>query len=205
MIEIRLHGRGGQGTVTAAELIAEAAHFDGKFVQAFSSFGIERRGAPVEAFVRISEKPILLRSQIYKPDYLIIQDPTLIGSVDVFKGCHKNTFAIINTEKKLQELKYLPKNLKAQTIPATQIALAILEKPIINTILLGSFAGASCLLNPLSLEKAISARFKGDVAEKNIKAMNTAYCHCNPKDAYCFSAEKCEIGLDGGNKFSVEC
>jgi pyruvate ferredoxin oxidoreductase gamma subunit len=205
MIEIRLHGRGGQGTVTAAELIAEAAHFDGKFAQAFPSFGIERRGAPVEAFVRISDRPILLRSQIYKPNYLIIQDPTLIGPVDVFSGCHKNTFIVINTEKNPKDLKYLPKNLKVQTVPATQIALEILGKPIINTIMLGSFAGASCLLSPLSLRKAISARFKAEIAEKNIKAMNTAYCHCNPRDKYCFTAEKCKIGLDGGNKFSVEC
>jgi pyruvate ferredoxin oxidoreductase gamma subunit len=205
MIEIRLHGRGGQGTVTAAELIAEAAYFDGKFAQAFPSFGIERRGAPVEAFVRISDRPILLRSQIYKPDYLIIQDPTLIGAVDVFKGVRKNAFVLINTEKKPKEIGHLPLDIKIQTIPATQIALEILGKPIINTILLGAFAGASCLINPLSLQKAIMARFKNEIAEKNIKAMNTAYCHCNPKDKYCYSAEKCKIGLDGNNKFSVEC
>ncbi len=205
MIEIRLHGRGGQGTVTAAELIAEAAHFDGKFAQAFPSFGIERRGAPVEAFVRISDRPILLRSQIYKPDYLIIQDPTLIGAVNVFEGAGKNTFAVINTEKNPKELKYLPKDIKIQTIPATQIALEILGKPIINTILLGAFAGASCLLSPLSLQKAIVERFKDEIAQKNLKAMNTAYCHCNPADNYCFTAEKCKIVLDGGNKFSVEC
>lgn len=205
MIEIRLHGRGGQGTVTAAELIAEAAFYDGKFAQAFPSFGIERRGAPVEAYVRISNQPILLRSQIYEPNYLIIQDSSLIGAINVFRGATKNTFIIINTEKEPQKIPGLPKNLKIQTVPATQIALTILEKPIINTILLGAFAGACGLINPLSLRKAITERFKGEIAQKNLKAMNTAYCHCNPRDKYCFKTNKCKITLDGGQKFAVTC
>ncbi len=205
MIEIRLHGRGGQGTVTAAELIAEAAFLDGKCAQAFPSFGIERRGAPVEAFVRISDQPILLRSQIYEPDYLIIQDPSLIGAVNIFRGVKKNTFVVINTEKQSREIRGLPKNLKIQTVPATQIALTILGKPIINTILLGAFAGACGLINPLSLRKAITERFKGEIAQKNLRAMNTAYCHCNPRDEYCFTAEKCKIAIDNGQKFAVEC
>ncbi len=185
MTEIRLHGRGGQGTVTAAELIAEAAFYDGKFAQAFPSFGIERRGAPVEAFVRISDQPILLRSQIYEPDYLIIQDASLISAANTFRGAKKNTFIIINTEKEpkklfsqiaksqiakriktdneliissnphkirsaISEIKIRSaiseiKNIKIQTVPATQIALEILGKPIINTVLLGAFAGASIL------------------------------------------------------------
>lgn len=205
MIEIRLHGRGGQGTVTAAELIAEAAFIDGKFSQAFPSFGIERRGAPVEAFARISDKPITLHSKIYYPDYLIIQDPTLINLDVVRQGITKKTFIVINTEKSSADFKKIfPKN-TIQTIPATQIALAILEKPIINTILLGAFAGVCSLLNPKSLTTAITARFKKDVAEKNLKAMNTAYCHCNQNSEYCFTAEKCKIAVDGGQKFSVTC
>lgn len=205
MIEIRLHGRGGQGTVTAAELIAEAAFLDGKFVQAFPSFGIERRGAPVEAFVRISDKPILLHSQIYQPDYLIVQDPTLLGVINVFEGAKKDTFTIINTEKNSDFFKKTTGLNKIYTVPATQIALEILGKPIINTIMIGAFAGACGLISPGSLRKAIVARFKGDIAEKNIKAMNTAFCHSNPKDKYCFTAEKCKINLDGNHKLSVEC
>ena len=205
MVEIRLHGRGGQGTVTAAELIAEAAFYDKKFVQTFPSFGIERRGAPVEAYVRISDQPILLHSQIYQPDYLIIQDSTLISVVDVFRGAKKGAFVVINTEKGPEKFRNLPKGIKIQTVPATQIALKILGKPIINTVLLGAFAGACGLIDPFSLRKAITQRFKGEIAQKNIKAMNTAYCHCNSTDAYCFKADKCKIALDGGQKFAVEC
>ncbi|MFA5129085.1 MAG: pyruvate ferredoxin oxidoreductase subunit gamma [Patescibacteria group bacterium] len=205
MIEIRLHGRGGQGTVTAAELIAEAAFLDGKFSQAFPSFGIERRGAPVEAYARISSEPITLRSKIYQPDYLIIQDPTLINLVEVRRGVTKKTFIIINTEKSPADFKKIFGKNTIQTIPATQIALAILEKPIINTILLGAFAGVCDLLNPKSLNAAISSRFKKDIAEKNLKAMNTAYCHCSSDSDYCFTAKKCKIAVDGGQKFSVTC
>lgn len=205
MIEIRLHGRGGQGTVTAAELIAEAAFLDGKFSQAFPSFGIERRGAPVEAYARISDKQITLHSKIYQPDYLIIQDSTLINLNEVSKGITAKTFIIINTEKSPSDFKkFFGKN-NIQTVPATQIALAILGKPIINTILLGAFAGVCGLLDPISLTAAITSRFKKDVAEKNIKAMNTAYCHCSKNSNYCFTAEKCKINVDGGQKFSVSC
>lgn len=205
MIEIRLHGRGGQGTVTAAELIAEAAFHDGKFSQAFPSFGIERRGAPVEAYARISDGPITLHSKIYKPDYLIIQDPTLINLHEVRQGITSKTFIIINTEKNAVDFKKIFGRNGIQTIPATQIALQILGKPIINTILLGAFAAACGLLNPVSLTKAITARFKGEIAEKNLKAMNTAYCHRSPNDKYCFTANKCKIALDSGQKFAVEC
>ena len=105
MIEIRLHGRGGQGVVTAAELLAISAFLDGKFTQAFPTFGSERMGAPVASFVRISDKSIRVRSQIYEPDYVIVQDATLIGSVDVFLGLKKNGLVIINTEKQPSELK----------------------------------------------------------------------------------------------------
>lgn len=205
MIEIRLHGRGGQGTVTAAELIAEAAFRDGKFSQAFPSFGIERRGAPVEAYARISDKPITLHSKIYEPDYLIIQDPTLVSLDLVRQGVGPKTFIIINTEKSAADFKKIFEKNTIQTIPATQIALAILGKPIINTTLLGAFAGVCGLLNPASLTSAISARFKKDIAEKNIKAMNTAYCHCSQNSEYCFTAEKCTIAIDGGQRFSIEC
>ena len=105
MTQIRIHGRGGQGVVTAAELIAMAAFFDGKEAQAFPSFGVERTGAPIEAFARIDDNPIRTREHIYRPDILIIQDPTLIGTVNVTKGCGKNTKVIVNSAKDITDLK----------------------------------------------------------------------------------------------------
>jgi pyruvate ferredoxin oxidoreductase gamma subunit len=175
MIEIRIHGRGGQGVVTAAELIAEAAFFDKKFSQAFPFFGIERRGAPVEAYARISNAPILLHSQIYTPDFLIILDPTLIKGKNISEGVKNNTAILINTEKPAKELKSLPKNIQIKTIPATQIAIKILGKPIINTVMLGAFAGAFKLIGLESLKKSIEKRFSREIANKNIKAMEEAY------------------------------
>jgi pyruvate ferredoxin oxidoreductase gamma subunit len=186
MIEIRIHGRGGQGAVTAAELIAVSAFFDGKISQAFPYFGVERMGAPVEAYVRISEKKINLREQVYNPDYIIIQDPTLIGVVDVFRGAKKSTVILINTEKKKEQIKGLPRGLVVQTVPATQIAMDILGKPIINTAMLGAFAGSSKLIKPESVKKAIQERFGGELGEKNIMAMTKSYCHCNPNDPFCY-------------------
>jgi len=179
MIEIRIHGRGGQGTVTAAELIAEAAFFDKKFSQAFPSFGVERRGAPLEAYVRISNEPILLHSEIYEPDFLIIQDPTLLKIKNTFRGIKKGSAILVNTEKNNISIPSLPKNIRVKTIPATQIALDILGKPIINTVMLGAFAGAFGLINPLSLKEAIEKRFSKDIATVNIKAMDIAYRYFN--------------------------
>jgi len=174
MIEIRLHGRGGQGVVTAAELLAISAFLDGKFTQAFPTFGSERMGAPVASFVRISDKSIRVRSQIYEPDYVIVQDATLIGSVDVFLGLKKNGLVIINTEKQPSELKLKDvKNVK--TVPATKIAIEILGRPIPNTVLLGAFAGLTGLVSMDGIKKAIKERFKAEVVEKNILAAEKAY------------------------------
>ena len=174
MIEIRLHGRGGQGVVTAAELLAISAFLDGKFTQAFPTFGSERMGAPVASFVRISDKSIRVRSQIYEPDYVIVQDATLIGSVDVFLGLKKNGLVIINTEKQPSELKLKGvKNVK--TVPATKIAIEILGRPIPNTVLLGAFAGLTGLVSMDGIKKAIKERFKAEVVEKNILAAEKAY------------------------------
>lgn len=101
MREIRIHGRGGQGSVTATELLAVAAFEDGKYSQAFPAFGVERRGAPVMAFVRLNDKPIRLRSQIYEPDYVIVQDATLVDVVNVAAGARQDGIILINTEKNL--------------------------------------------------------------------------------------------------------
>jgi pyruvate ferredoxin oxidoreductase gamma subunit len=174
MIEIRLHGRGGQGSVTAAELLAVAAFDDGKEAQAFPAFGVERRGAPVMAFCRISDGPIRLRTQIYDPDYVIVQDPTLMNSVNVLAGLKPDGTVLINSESKPEDLKL---NTKARVVafPATEIALEELGRPIMNTVLLGAFAGLSGMISFEAIERSIRHRFPGELGEKNIKAARRAY------------------------------
>jgi pyruvate ferredoxin oxidoreductase gamma subunit len=179
MLEIRLHGRGGQGAVTAAELIAVAAFTDGKQAQAFPSFGVERRGAPVESYTRISDKKIRLREQVYCPDFIIILDPTLLDVVDVLHGAKCTTVAVINSDLSAKDLikKYpdLKKIKNVHTIPATKMAINLLGVPIINTIMLGFFAGVAKLIRTSSMDTAISKRFGGELAKKNIRAMMEAY------------------------------
>ena len=175
MVEIRIHGRGGQGVVTAAELIAIAAFKSGKQAQAFPSFGVERTGAPVESYARIDEQPIILRQQIYQPNVLIIQDATLLETVDVTKGCDKKTIVIINTAKAEFKIN-LPKN-NIHIIDATKIALEIIGKNIVNTVILGSFAKVTGLITLESLREAITEKFAGhdELIAKNIKAVEKAY------------------------------
>lgn len=173
MRELRIHGRGGQGSVTAAELIAVAAFESGVFAQAFPAFGVERRGAPVQAFVRFSEKKIRLRSQIYQPDYIIVQDSTLIKDVNVFHGLKKGGLALINTEKGVPP--EAPGDVRVITVDATRIALDALGLPITNTALLGAFAAASGEISLPALERALNHRFSGELARKNIQASRIAY------------------------------
>ena len=177
MIQIRIHGRGGQGVVTAAELIAIAAFKNGKQAQAFPSFGVERTGAPVESYVRLDDKPIIVREQIYQPDILIIQDPTLLDIMDVTKGCTKKTIVIINTAKPKQELNINLPVANIHTIDATKIALEIIGKNIVNTVILGAFAKATGLVNLDSIKQAIQEKFAGhdELINKNIKAVERAY------------------------------
>lgn len=169
MKEIRIHGRGGQGSVTMAELITAAIFYDGKFSQGFPNFGVERRGAPVTAYVRIDDKFIRLRSQVYQPDYIIIQDASLLDGVDVFAGAKKETITLINSEKSAAEF-VSPHSVIVKTIPATKIGIEIIGKPIINTVMLGAFAKLTGLVRMVSVEKAIKERFNGELAEKNILA-----------------------------------
>jgi len=176
MKQIRIHGRGGQGVVTAAELVAIAAFNDGHEAQAFPSFGVERTGAPITAFARIDEKIIRTREHIQNPDILIIQDASLLDAVDVLKGCDKNTKIIINSSKDKKDLKLPQKNLFV--IDATKIALEILGKNIVNTVILGAFAKAEELVSLDALEKAIKQKFahkNKDLINKNIKAVKEAY------------------------------
>jgi pyruvate ferredoxin oxidoreductase gamma subunit len=177
MEQIRIHGRGGQGVVTAAEIIALAAFYEGFEAQAFPNFGVERTGAPIQSFARISQKPIITREQIYAPTVLIIQDATLLDSVDVFYGSTKDTLVIINSaENKWPELNKRFK--KVYFTPATEIALEIFGKNIVNTVILGAFAKHSGLLSLNSLKKAIAEKFKDKgqaMIDKNILAITKDY------------------------------
>ncbi len=178
MKQVRIHGRGGQGVVTAAELIAIAAFKDGNEAQAFPSFGVERTGAPIEAFARIDKSPIRTREHVYHPDILIIQDPTLIGNVEVDKGSSEKTIAIINTAKNKKDLDmHLPLE-NIFTINATKIALDIIGKNIVNTVILGAVAKATGLISINGLTEAIKQKFqpKGlQLVNNNIKAVKKAF------------------------------
>ena len=177
MIQIRIHGRGGQGVVTAAELITIAAFKSGLQAQAFPSFGVERTGAPVESYVRLDDQPIILREQIYQPNVLIIQDVSLLDSVDITKGADKKTIIIINTAKTKENLKINLPKANIYTIDATKIALEIIGKNIVNTVILGAFAKITGLVDLSSLKQAIQEKFSSRpyLIEKNIKAIKQAY------------------------------
>ncbi len=160
--------------MTAAELLAVAAFEDGKYSQAFPAFGVERRGAPVMAFVRLDDKPIRLRSQIYEPDYVIVQDATLVDVVDVARGAKPDGIILINTEKSAGSFK-LDTKASVKTIDATKLAMDYIGKPIVNTTLIGAFAGVSGIIRPESIKNAVMERFPGKTAENNAKAIQAAY------------------------------
>ncbi|WP_048147747.1 pyruvate/ketoisovalerate ferredoxin oxidoreductase subunit gamma [Palaeococcus ferrophilus] len=177
MMEIRFHGRGGQGAVTAANILAAAAFSEGKYVQAFPFFGVERRGAPVTAFTRIDDKPIRIKTQIYEPDVVVVLDPSLLEVVDVTSGLKEGGIVIVNTEKSKDEvleiLKRKPK--KLAIVDATGIALDVLGLPITNTSILGAIAKATGLVKIESVEAAIKETFSGALGEKNAKAAREAF------------------------------
>ncbi|MDR2874244.1 MAG: pyruvate ferredoxin oxidoreductase subunit gamma [Methanobrevibacter sp.] len=170
MIEVRFHGRGGQGSVTAAEILAKAAFEDGKYSQAFPFFGVERRGAPVMAFTRIDDKPIEVRYQIYNPDYVLVLDDGLIDVIDVYSGLRDDGKVLINTNKN-----ELGSKENTAIIDATSIALENIGLNIVNTIMLGSFAKKSGVVSINSIIKVINDTFPGKIGEKNSKAAQIAY------------------------------
>ena len=141
MIEIRFHGRGGQGTVVASKVLADALAKEGNYVQAYPEFGVERRGAPVIAFIRIDDKPIYDKSRIYTPDYVIVVDPTLVEAIDITEGLKEGGVIIINSERDPASFK-LPAKFKLATVNATGIAvkhkLGTLAAPIVNTAIVGA-------------------------------------------------------------------
>jgi pyruvate ferredoxin oxidoreductase gamma subunit len=180
MLQIRIHGRGGQGVVTAAEMLSVAAFEQGRHAQAFPSFGSERTGAPVIAYCRIADTPIRLREPIMAPDVLIVQDPTLLHQVDVFQGLKPDGYVLINSKKTFHELgladieaKYRHERLT--TVPASEIALKHLGRPLPNAVLLGGFAALSGLIALDAVAHAIRDKFTGKVAEGNIAAAAEAY------------------------------
>lgn len=175
--EIRIHGRGGQGGVTAAELLAHAAFMEGKWVQAIPFFGAERRGAPVKAFARISDEPILIRSQVYTPDYVLVLDSTLPEVIDVTEGLKKEGIIVLNTTKKPKELAI--KGYYVATVDATGIALElkllVAGLPVLNTSMIGAFAKATEEVKLESVMKVIEERWPGPVGKKNAKGAAVAY------------------------------
>lgn len=180
MLQIRIHGRGGQGVVTAAELLSIAAFEQGRHAQAFPSFGSERTGAPVVSFCRIDDKPIRSREPISAPDVLIIQDAHLLHQVDVFQGLLPNGYVLINSGRTAHELGLdevaarLPPE-RLITLPATEIAIRHIGRPLPNAVLLGGFAALTGLVTLDAVVHAIHDKFKGQIAERNAAAATEAY------------------------------
>ncbi len=176
IIEIRWHGRGGQGAVTSAEILAKAAISEGKYAQAFPSFGPERRGAPVLAFVRIdSKQPIRVRAEITQPDVVVVLDPGLLRIVKVTSGLKSDGMVIINTGKQAEQIRQeFSINWSLATIDATSIAKEILGVPITNTTMVGAVIRATEVVKLESLVEPLKHRFDR-LAERNIKAMQRAY------------------------------
>ena len=180
MFQIRLHGRGGQGVVTGAEMLSVAAFLQGRHAQAFPSFGSERTGAPVVAFCRIDDKEIRLREPILAPDALIIQDPTLLHQVEVFSGLQPHGYILINTTRSFEELgigEFIAsfRHERLCTVPATELAVKHVGRPLPNAALLGGFAAVTGLLGLDSVAAAIRDKFPGRVAEGNVAAATAAY------------------------------
>jgi pyruvate ferredoxin oxidoreductase gamma subunit len=182
MFAVRIHGRGGQGAVTAAEMLSVAAFDEGRHAQAFPTFGSERTGAPVVSFCRIDDRPIRLREPISHPDALIVQDPTLLHQVDLFAGLSPGGYLLVNTSRTLGELGLaeLADKLDARrvaTVPATELAREHLGRPLPNAALLGGFAALTGQVSLQAVSDAIRARFAGAVGEGNVKAAEAAYEH----------------------------
>lgn len=177
MIEIRIHGRGGQGAVIASKVLAMAVFREGKWVQSFPAFGVERRGAPVTAFTRIDDQPIDLRCQIYEPDFLIVLDPTLMAAVRITEGLKPGGLILINSERKPEEFRRLGPY-RIATVDANAIALAhglgSPAQPIVNTAILGAFARATGLVKLESVVGAVEESVPLD-PEANVAATRDAY------------------------------
>lgn len=185
MFQVRIHGRGGQGVVTAAEMLSVAAFREGRHAQAFPSFGSERTGAPVVAFCRIDDHEIRSHEPVTAPDAVIIQDPTLLHQVDVLNGLGRDGYLLINSSSSFATLGLgrVAAQLRPErrlTLPASEIARATVGRPLPNAVLLGAFAALSGLISMEAVAAAISERFTGSVADRNVKAAVHAYVMAQP-------------------------
>jgi pyruvate ferredoxin oxidoreductase gamma subunit len=182
--EVRIHGRGGQGSVVLAELIALAAWEDGKFSQAFPFLGGggERRGKPIQAFARIDDRFIRLRSRVHHPDYVIVQDCTILHEVAVLEGLKTKGTVLINTERSIK-----PRDgeelIQWIEIPASKIAMEVVGRPLMNAALLGAFSEKTGEISLQSVEKAIMKRFLGEVGRQNVVIARKAYEFCNKRNS----------------------
>ena len=180
MLNLRIHGRGGQGVISASQMISVAAFYQGLHAQAIPSFGSERTGAPVQAFVRIDDQAIELREPVREPDILVIQDATLFHSIDVFSGLKPDGYVLINSRHDTEHLGVtdavagLPAG-HVVTIPATDLALQYLKRPTPNTVLLGALAAMHEFLDISAVERAIAEKWPGKIGEINVKAARAAY------------------------------
>ena len=182
LFQIRIHGRGGQGVVTAAEMLSVAAFREGRHAQAFPSFGSERTGAPVVAFCRIDDREIRLREPVLEPNALIIQDPTLLHQVDVFSGLASDGYILINTTRTFDALGVgeFVRDFPAThlcTVPASELAMKHVGRPVPNAALLGGFAAATNRISLASVVAAIRETFSGKIAAGNVAAASEAFEH----------------------------
>ena len=174
MIGIRIHGRGGQGAVTASRLLATASYFDGKFSQAIPMYGTERRGAPLTAFVRIDDVRVRERELVHEPDIVIVLDPLLSTQQSVAEGLKKGGLLILNSQLPPEKVE-IGGEIRIATVDATKIALETLKRPITNTAVLGAFSKVAGFPKLESIEKAIMKQFPGRIGEMNIAAIRMSY------------------------------
>jgi pyruvate ferredoxin oxidoreductase gamma subunit len=180
LFQIRIHGRGGQGVVSGAEMLSVAAFLEGRHAQAFPSFGSERMGAPVMAFCRIDDKPIRLREPVLQPDALIVQDCTLLHQVDLFAGLPKGGVVLLNSTRGFEELGLGAlaggeRQYRICSLPATELALKHVGRAVPNAALLGGFAAITGVVKLASVVAAIREKFPKAIAEKNVAAATEAY------------------------------
>ena len=179
MLEIRLHGRGGQGAVTAGELLAKTAGNEGKWSQSFPKFGVERRGAPVQSYCRIDDRErIRLHQELYEPDLVVVLDASLLEAVDVTSGLKEGGTIIVNTRASPEELG-IRGNYKIYTVDATRIAREKLGRPIVNTAMLGAFAKVSGVVALDALIEEVKGHFGEKLGEKNAEALRACYDEVN--------------------------
>ncbi|MFN0283115.1 MAG: 2-oxoacid:acceptor oxidoreductase family protein [Kineosporiaceae bacterium] len=182
MFQVRVHGRGGQGVVTAAEMLSVAAFVEGRHAQAFPSFGSERTGAPVVSYCRIDERPIRVREPIAEPDAILVQDATLLHQVDLFAGLRPDGYVLVNSPHDVADLGVSDLAARVRpgrllTVPASEIAREHVGRPMPNAALLGGFAAASGVIGIDSVAAAVRAQFAPAVAEPNVCAARAAHDH----------------------------